>query len=183
MTHATSGVVHVDSTHFPSNQHAVLHAEFRYFQCSAFWAHPVPSLDDQVRMLQHSCVLVWSSCRLRLNTFESVLESDEQMPIATSLTLCGQQKQPFVTVETDFGFELEQAYCTLPEESSDNKHVFLLTSSPLFPRFRRIWERFASVLLFTGQAGRQSSPLNVLLLRLQIDHSSPGCFGNRCQEK
>ena len=35
-------------------------------------------------------------------------------------------------------------------------HVIkLLNPATLFPRFRRVWERFASALSFTGQAGRR----------------------------
>ena len=72
----------VDPTHFFSDQQTVLHAECILLQRFGFWANPVPSLDDQVRMLQKdprvqlsllrrhlSPVLVCSLRLLQLNTF------------------------------------------------------------------------------------------------------------------
>ena len=89
----------VDPTHLFSDEHAVLHPKFRFVQCFGFWANPVPSLDDQVRMLQQdlrvqpsslrsrhpmrSCLLIASSS---VEHVERVLAGLVQMPLSTSRT-------------------------------------------------------------------------------------------------
>ena len=162
--------MHVDPTHFLSDQHTVLCAECLLLRRCGFWANPVPSLDDQLRMLQQdprvqpsvlrrrlSCVLVCSSRLLRSNTLSRCWRVLRKLPLATSRTSCAQQKYPFVNVETDSGCQHVETYLLrsrriFMKQTRFSFHrlpiIKLLTPSTLFTRFRREWERFAAALAF-----------------------------------
>ena len=140
----------VSPTHLLCDERAVLHAESRILQCVGFWANPVPSLDDQLRMLQHSCVLVWSSCRLRLNTLSRYwrvlrkCHSQHRLRCVDSRSNhWSTLKHPFSvrhwwSTQTSFLYHFRKNLRITNTFFSVHRPlvVKLLTSSTLFPRFR-----------------------------------------------
>ena len=126
---------HVDPTHLPTDGHAVFLKQFGFPTCFGF-------LTSRSRLLMtpSACCNRTLACSL---DFSRVVVSHApsvehvkpvpvrlaQMPLATSRTSRAQRKQPLVNVEKDIGCPLEQAFCTLPEQYSYNKHVFCQSTS------------------------------------------------------
>ena len=134
----------VSPTHLLFDERAVLHAESRILQCVGFWANPVPSLDDQLRMLQHSCVLVWSSCRLRLNTLSRYWRVLRKCHSQHRLRCVDSRSNHWSTLKQTLVVHSNKLSVPFRKNlritNTFSVHrllvVKLLTSSTLFPRFR-----------------------------------------------